>query len=130
MSSGRLARSLATFIAAWLSLKLLQAKKPTLRRRAGSATVRYVDPQTGEKLAGRTIDLTLFAATQAVDVIVGELWARHKSRRQTAGRWTKVCRSTISSSCFRFSALPFFLPLFFLAIGLDIKIYTHIYLSI
>lgn len=86
----RLARSLATFIAAWLSLKLLQAKKPTLRRRAGSATVRYVDPQTGEKLAGRTVDLTLFATTQAVDVIIGELWARHKSRRLAAGRWTKA----------------------------------------
>ncbi|KAK2591206.1 hypothetical protein QQS21_011114 [Conoideocrella luteorostrata] len=76
--------------AAQLSLRLLQAKKPTVRRRAGSATVRYVDPQTGEKLAGRTVDLTLFAVTQAVDVIVGEVWARHKSRRQGAGKWTKA----------------------------------------
>lgn len=86
----RLTRFLATFIAAWFSLKLLQAKKPTLRRRAGSGTIRYIDPETGKKLAGRTVDLTLFAATQAIDVIVGEVWARHKARRQTAQKWTKV----------------------------------------
>lgn len=33
--------------------------------------------------AGRTLDLTLFAATRALDVIVGELWAR---RHQTKSR--------------------------------------------
>ncbi|TWU78662.1 hypothetical protein ED733_005665 [Metarhizium rileyi] len=86
----RLARFLATFTAAWFSLKLLQAKKPTLRKRAGSSTVRYVDPETGKKLAGRTVDLTLFAATQAIDVIVGELWARHKARRLAAQKWTRL----------------------------------------
>ncbi|KAK9442016.1 integral membrane protein [Metarhizium brunneum] len=86
----RLSRFLATFVSAWFSLKLLQSKKPTLRRRAGSSTTRYIDPATGKKLAGRTVDLTLFAATQAIDVIVGELWARHKSRRLAAQKWTKV----------------------------------------
>ncbi|KAG6000803.1 hypothetical protein E4U43_001498 [Claviceps pusilla] len=94
----RLTRSLASFIAAWLSLQLLQAKEaPPPRRRAASATATAtarhgrVDPLKGrQKLAGRTIDLTLFAATQAVDVVVGELWARHKWRRQAAGTWTKA----------------------------------------
>ncbi|CAK7567012.1 MAG: hypothetical protein SEPTF4163_004969 [Sporothrix epigloea] len=38
--------------------------------------------------AGRTLDLTLFAATRALDVIVGELWARRKERRVAAGSWT------------------------------------------
>lgn len=85
----RLARWLSTFIAAWLSLTLLQAKNTWRRRHTGPAG-RYVDPQTGVKLAGRTVDLTLFAVTQAVDVIVGELWARHKTRRQAARKWTKV----------------------------------------
>lgn len=44
-------------------------------------TVRY---------AGRTLDLTLFAATRALDVIVGELFAQHKSRRLAAGKWTRT----------------------------------------
>ncbi|KAG5940135.1 hypothetical protein E4U59_002638 [Claviceps monticola] len=90
----RLTRSLASFIAAWCSLKLLQANRSSLKRRraASLANARYAqaDPQTGCELAGRTMDLTLFAATQAVDVIIGELWARHKTRRQRAGTWTKV----------------------------------------
>ncbi|CAK7272166.1 hypothetical protein SEPCBS57363_004994 [Sporothrix epigloea] len=38
--------------------------------------------------AGRTLDLTLFAVTRALDVIVGELWARRKERRVAAGSWT------------------------------------------
>ncbi|OAA52416.1 integral membrane protein [Beauveria brongniartii RCEF 3172] len=42
------------------------------------------------QMAGRTIDLTLFAATRAADVIVGELWAQRRSRRQLANKWTKV----------------------------------------
>lgn len=37
------------------------------------------------------MDLTLFAVTRAVDVLVGELWAQRKARRIAAGRWTKVC---------------------------------------
>ncbi|KGQ08581.1 hypothetical protein BBAD15_g6096 [Beauveria bassiana D1-5] len=42
------------------------------------------------QMAGRTIDLTLFAATRAADVIVGELWAQRRSRRQLANKWTKA----------------------------------------
>lgn len=41
-------------------------------------------------MAGRTIDLTLFAATRAIDVLVGELWSQRRARRQVAGKWTKV----------------------------------------
>lgn len=44
-------------------------------------TVRY---------AGRTLDLTLFAVTRALDVVGGELWARRKSRRLAPGKWTRV----------------------------------------
>lgn len=40
--------------------------------------------------AGRTLDLTLFAATRALDVIVGELWARRKARRMDSGSWTRL----------------------------------------
>jgi hypothetical protein len=47
------------------------------------------------RYAGRTLDLTLFALTRALDVVTGGLWARHKARRQAAGRWT-VIESSIS----------------------------------
>ncbi|KAL7624371.1 hypothetical protein AAE478_005935 [Parahypoxylon ruwenzoriense] len=40
--------------------------------------------------AGRTLDLTLFASTRALDVIAGELWARRKQGRVAAGQWTQV----------------------------------------
>jgi hypothetical protein len=36
------------------------------------------------------MDLTLFAATRALDVIIGDLWARRKARRVATNRWTKV----------------------------------------
>lgn len=42
------------------------------------------------RFAGRTMDLTLFAAVRAVDVVVGELWTRRKKRRIAAKQWTKV----------------------------------------
>ncbi|KAL2021185.1 hypothetical protein VTK56DRAFT_7491 [Thermocarpiscus australiensis] len=87
----RLSRWFASFIAAWLSLRLLQSRQTpgftdTVAESngggAGAAkpkTVRY---------AGRTLDLTLFAVTRALDVIGGELWHRRKLRRQAAGKWT------------------------------------------
>lgn len=86
----RLSRWFASFVAAWLSLRLLQSKQTpgftaTVPSPAGGApkTVRY---------AGRTLDLTLFAVTRALDVIGGELWHRRRLRRQAAGsrRWTKL----------------------------------------
>lgn len=46
-------------------------------------TVRY---------AGRTLDLSLFAATRALDVVVGELWSRRRARLVAAKKWTKVDR--------------------------------------
>ena len=42
------------------------------------------------KIGGRTLDLTLFTVTRALDVIVGELWSRHSTRRKGAQKWTKV----------------------------------------
>lgn len=86
----RLSRWFASFIAAWLSLRLLQSKQTpgftdTVAETNGAAaaprpkTVRY---------AGRTLDLTFFAVTRALDVMGGELWHRRRLRRQAAGRWT------------------------------------------
>lgn len=44
------------------------------------------------KEAGRTIDMTLFAASKAADVIIGELWHRRRVRRTNAGTLTRVER--------------------------------------
>ncbi|KAL2195872.1 integral membrane protein [Corynascus similis CBS 632.67] len=81
----RLARWLASFIAAWLSLRLLQSKQ----------TPSFTDIEQGPdghprtvRYAGRTLDLTFLAVTRALDVVVGELWRRRRIRREAAGRWT------------------------------------------
>ncbi|EJT79193.1 integral membrane protein [Gaeumannomyces tritici R3-111a-1] len=87
----RISRWLATFVAGWCSLRVLQSKhSPAFTdvaapsAEAGSAvTVRW---------AGRTLDLTLFAATRAVDVIVGEVWSQRRGRRIAAGKWTAADR--------------------------------------
>jgi hypothetical protein len=42
------------------------------------------------EFAGRTMDLTIFAATRALDVLVGTVWSRRKSGRVGNGKWTRV----------------------------------------
>ncbi|KAI1139675.1 hypothetical protein F5Y05DRAFT_411861 [Hypoxylon sp. FL0543] len=86
-----LSRWLSSFIAAWLSLQLLQSKNTD----GFSETVTInSDSQTTKheriRYAGRTLDLTLFATTRALDVIVGELWSRRRQRRVAAGQWTQL----------------------------------------
>ncbi len=86
----RLTKWLATFIAAWFSLKLLQSKKSE----AFTEDVFY-ETENGRVIrpthfAGRTMDLTLFAVTRALDVVVGELWTQRKERRSIAGKWSSV----------------------------------------
>ncbi|KAI1111404.1 integral membrane protein [Nemania sp. NC0429] len=83
----RLSRWISSFAAAWLSLRLLQSKN--------TKAPADVDRVTGDeketiRYAGRTLDLTLFSATRAVDVVVGELWSRRRQRRVAAGRWSFV----------------------------------------
>ncbi|KAI2473391.1 hypothetical protein F4781DRAFT_189970 [Annulohypoxylon bovei var. microspora] len=87
----RLLTWLSSFISAWLSLRLLQSKEsdsfaetigidPDKLQNAKQETIRY---------AGRTLDLTLFASTRALDVIVGEIWSRKRSLRVASDRWTR-----------------------------------------
>lgn len=48
--------------------------------------------------AGRTLDLTLFAATRALDVLVGEIWSRRRTiRSPSASRTTKALDHFTSS---------------------------------
>ncbi|UZP42299.1 hypothetical protein NXS19_010115 [Fusarium pseudograminearum] len=90
----RLARWLATFLAAWFGLRLLhsyegRAYTETVPPKEGSPP--NTEPQT-VRFAGRTMDLTLFAVTRALDVVVGDVWARHKARRLASNKWTKTER--------------------------------------
>ncbi|KAF4450987.1 hypothetical protein F53441_5978 [Fusarium austroafricanum] len=90
----RLARWLSTFLAAWFGLRLLhsyegRAYTETVPPKEGSPL--DAEPQT-VKFAGRTMDLTLFAVTRALDVLVGDLWARHKACRLASNRWSKAER--------------------------------------
>ncbi|CAG8976376.1 hypothetical protein HYALB_00006148 [Hymenoscyphus albidus] len=85
----RLTRWISTFIAAWFSLSLLQTKK-------SDAFIDYVPEETSTgiihrpaQFAGRTMDLTLFAVTRAIDVIVGELWAQRKRKQKASGKRLK-----------------------------------------
>lgn len=68
---GRLSRWLSSAIAAWFSIQLLQS--PRTAHPKASTESNEAQPQ-----AGRTLDLTLFAATRALDVIVGEVWSQRR----------------------------------------------------
>ncbi|RDW82227.1 hypothetical protein BP6252_03339 [Coleophoma cylindrospora] len=86
----RLTKWLSTFIAAWFSLQLLQSKEQDAYiDRIPSDDDEGVTTET-VRFAGRTMDLTLFALTRAVDVIVGELWSQRKRKRIAERKWTKI----------------------------------------
>ncbi len=87
-----MSRWFASFIAGWLSILILQSKqssgftesvpvKSDAPPGVAYKTVRY---------AGRTLDLSLFAATRALDVIIGELWAQRRAGRLAANKWTTL----------------------------------------
>lgn len=73
-----------------MSLRLLQSKK-------SDAFIEEALYETSEgrvlrpkQFAGRTIDLTLFAVTRALDIVVGELWTQRKARKMGNGTWSTV----------------------------------------
>ncbi|EGO56660.1 hypothetical protein NEUTE1DRAFT_147264 [Neurospora tetrasperma FGSC 2508] len=111
--NGKLSRSFASFIAAWLGIKLLQSKRtPGFTEIISSPTVINVEtplptsdavPDQRQEVspkqpirtvhyAGRTLDLTLFAVTRALDVIFGELWSHYKARRHGSPSTTASSR--------------------------------------
>lgn len=94
---------ISTFIAAWLSLQLLNGESPygpiksfqkgdtqRLATMLGEAPSEQIEQAKQPHMAGRTMDLTLFASLRALDVAVGELWQRRKSRRLATQAWTKL----------------------------------------
>lgn len=97
----RLVRFLSVFISSWFSFQLLNRKRDGLRSfgdKSDHRTAKNDDDltesgrQTGERsppeLAGRTMDLTLFAFTRALDVIACVAWDRWRRRRKAQNRWT------------------------------------------
>ncbi|KAJ4397922.1 hypothetical protein N0V85_006426 [Neurospora sp. IMI 360204] len=109
VTRNRLSRWFASFIAAWLGIKLLQSKRtpgftetmtaPTVIN--GETPLPTFDAILDSKqdaspkqpirtvhYAGRTLDLTLFAVTRALDVIFGELWSHYKARRHASSSST------------------------------------------
>lgn len=81
----RLSRWFSSAIAAWFSIQLLQTPFTTPAGTQGSSSLDPHSPAgettppsitTTKPQAGRTLDLTLFAATRALDVMIGELWSR------------------------------------------------------
>ncbi|RSL94712.1 hypothetical protein CDV31_014189 [Fusarium ambrosium] len=90
----RLARWLSTFLAGWFGLRLLhcyesRAYEETVPAKGDSSPG---DEPQKVKFAGRTLDLTLFAVTRALDVVIGDLWSRHKARRVASQKWSKAER--------------------------------------
>ncbi|KAI1001210.1 hypothetical protein K3495_g6989 [Podosphaera aphanis] len=86
----RATKFISALVAAWFSLKLLHSKKTP--EFVQNVTVDTANGQVTKPthLAGRTIDLTLFAVVRALDVVVGELWTRRKTQRISNGKWNGI----------------------------------------
>ncbi|PBP21947.1 integral membrane protein [Diplocarpon rosae] len=79
---------ISSFLAAWFSLKLLQSKKSDAFTEDvfyETANGRVIRPT---HFAGRTMDLTLFSVTRALDVVIGECWTQRKVARASMGKWS------------------------------------------
>ncbi|KAH0544861.1 hypothetical protein FGG08_001090 [Glutinoglossum americanum] len=103
-----LARFLAAWLSAWIGMRLLHIRPniPKAQVIADRRATSYIQSaesssleakegdelraRTTPPLAGKTMDLTLYAVTRALDVVVGELWSTRKARRVATGRWTRL----------------------------------------
>ncbi|KAI9042859.1 uncharacterized protein KD926_004925 [Aspergillus affinis] len=98
----RLIRFIATLVSAWFTFGLLNKKPIALpshfEERHNGAGIKNVSGKHDGKpaahghpqLAGRTMDLTLFSLTRAVDSMACMAWARWRLRRKQQGHWTLV----------------------------------------
>ncbi|KAE8362825.1 hypothetical protein BDV27DRAFT_14622 [Aspergillus caelatus] len=96
----RLCRLVCAFLSAWLSFELLNRRPIRLQgdertladyenndaagRQHGCKNTIHKRPQ----FAGRTMDLTLFSFTRAVDLVACIIWARWRGWRSARGRWS------------------------------------------
>ncbi|KAJ6788951.1 hypothetical protein PWT90_04188 [Aphanocladium album] len=88
----RTSRWLSSFISAWGGLWLLQTGQSETFCAGEESETHALDGNNIKRprVAGNTIDVTLLTVTRALDVIVGEIWARHQARRKARGKWTKA----------------------------------------
>lgn len=96
----RLIQVATTFLSAWFSFELLNKKRTVSRGNFrsrntlsshedvnGDASASALEHELPE-LVGRTMDLTLFTVTRAVDVIACIAWNRWYRRRRAQNHWT------------------------------------------
>ncbi|KAL4876095.1 hypothetical protein BJY04DRAFT_210861 [Aspergillus karnatakaensis] len=95
----RLIQLAAAFISAWFSFQILNQKPISLRNVSQNDTRQEMigtQPSSGLsshrrfELAGRTLDLTLFTTTRAIDSIVCILWAWCHENLKGSSRWATV----------------------------------------
>lgn len=104
----RISRAAAAFFSAWFSLRLLNTipkRSIKLHRKhlecdvtAGVVPADEPEQHGVQKLAtsppallaGRTMDLTLFAVTRAVETVVADIWSRHRTSRISNKKWTST----------------------------------------
>ncbi|KAE8352679.1 hypothetical protein BDV28DRAFT_134731 [Aspergillus coremiiformis] len=96
----RLVRFTCAFLSAWLSFELLNRKSVRLQgddaKSPDNASNWVAKTQQGSKdkeqirpqFAGRTMDLTLFSLTRAVDLAACIIWARWRRWRRARGCWS------------------------------------------
>ena len=101
-------RLVAAFVASWFTLQLLNStrgitsSKRSLEppEKVAQESTTEVESPRGMKseqigmaplvLAGRSMDLTLFTITRALDTVAGHLWSRHKQYRTAKNKWTRA----------------------------------------
>ncbi|KAK5806068.1 hypothetical protein VI817_000326 [Penicillium citrinum] len=98
----RLIQFVTAFISAWLSFHLLNKTRGVSQKDVSDKelAVGQDDPRKvpaealarppRPELVGRTMDLTLFTVTRAVDVVACLAWGRWRRHRASQNRWTLV----------------------------------------
>jgi hypothetical protein len=97
----RLVRFVTAFLSAWISFDLLNKNRSITRQELRARRLSRGQDDPGEELAdtlerphpvlvGRTMDLTIFTVTRAVDVIACMAWSRWVRRRRAQNRWTII----------------------------------------
>ncbi|KAH8677751.1 hypothetical protein BX600DRAFT_431079 [Xylariales sp. PMI_506] len=92
----RYSRFLASFVAGWISLRILQSRPPrslsTETSNNSNTNAAAPPPPTGSETTKyvRTQDLSLFVFTRALDVVIGELWAQRRKRREATQHWNRL----------------------------------------
>ncbi|RKF77716.1 putative integral membrane protein [Golovinomyces cichoracearum] len=85
-----MARRVRTFLAGWLGLELLHSKSSPKHVQDVIIETPHGPVTKQIRLAGRTIDLTFFAVTRALDIVINDIWSRHKKRLGLAGNKAKL----------------------------------------